>query len=153
LGFLLRCWSNEKIPALGERARLGDRGAHDDVEIVRQLARHRFLPSTHIAALVVRLLDRTKDRLLRLFMRATSTDRQFDFYPVGSAHMVYALADRGARLLIERDGIAFANVEWSRKNRKAGRPFIEHQLDIVDFFVRLATRCASACRRAARSPW
>ena len=40
--------------------------------------------------------------------------------------MVYALADRGARLLIERDGIEFANVKWSRKNRKAGRPFIEH---------------------------
>jgi hypothetical protein len=39
----------------------------DDVEIVRQLARHRFLKSTHIAALVGRSLDRTIDRLLRLF--------------------------------------------------------------------------------------
>ena len=51
--------------------------------------------------------------------------------------MVYALADRGARLLIERDGIAFANVEWSRKNHAAGRPFIEHQLEIMDFSVAL----------------
>jgi hypothetical protein len=51
--------------------------------------------------------------------------------------MAYALADRGARLLIERDGIDFANVEWSRKNRHAGRPFIEHQLEIVDFYVAL----------------
>ena len=51
--------------------------------------------------------------------------------------MVYALADRGARLLIERDGFEFANVEWSRKNRDAGRPFIEHQLEIVDFYVGL----------------
>lgn len=51
--------------------------------------------------------------------------------------MVYALADRGARLLIERDGIEFANVEWSRKNREAGRPFIEHQLEIMDFYVAL----------------
>jgi hypothetical protein len=31
----------------------------DDVEIVRQIARHRFLRSTHIAALVGRSLDRT----------------------------------------------------------------------------------------------
>src|SRR5258707_11168575 len=31
----------------------------DDVEIVRQLARYRFLRSTHIAALVRRSLDRT----------------------------------------------------------------------------------------------
>jgi Replication-relaxation len=30
-----------------------------------------------------------------------------------------------------------ANVEWSRKNREAGRPFIEHQLEIVDFYIAL----------------
>ena len=112
----------------------------DDVEIVRQLARHRFLRSTHIAALVGRSLDRTNDRLSRLF-HAGYIDRpraQLDYYPTsGSFPLVYALADRGARLLIERDGIDFANVEWSRKNREAGRPFIEHQLAIVDFYVAL----------------
>mgnify|MGYP001793151534 CR=1 FL=1 len=63
---------------------------------------------------------------------------QLDYYPTsGSFPLVYALADRGARLLIEQDGIDFANVEWSRKNRDAGRPFIEHQLEIVDFYVAL----------------
>jgi hypothetical protein len=112
----------------------------DDVEIVRQLARYRFLRSTHIAALVGRSLDRTNDRLSCLF-HAGYIDRpraQLDYYPTsGSAPLVYALADRGARLLIERDGIEFANVEWSRKNREAGRPFIEHQLAIVDFSVSL----------------
>lgn len=117
----------------------------DDVVIVRQLARYRFLRSTHIAALVGRSLDRTNDRLSRLF-HAGYVDRphaQLDYYPTaGSAPMVYALANRGARLLIERYGIDFANVEWSRKNRKAGRPFIEHQLEIVDFQISLdsATR-------------
>jgi hypothetical protein len=112
----------------------------DDVEIVRQLARHRFLRSTHVAALVGRSLDRTNDRLSRLF-HAGYVDRpraQLDYYPTsGSSPMVYALADRGARLLIQRDGIDFANVEWSRKNRQAGRPFIEHQLEIMDFYVGL----------------
>ena len=112
----------------------------DDVEIVRQLARHRFLRSTHIAALVGRSLDRTNDRLSRLF-HSGYIDRpraQLDYYPTaGSAPIAYALADRGARLLIERDGVDFANVEWSRKNRQAGRPFIEHQLEIVDFYVAL----------------
>src|SRR5437588_7893945 len=113
----------------------------DDVAIVRHLARHRFLRSTHIAALVGRSLDRTNDRLKGLFHHGY-VDRplaQLDYYPTsGSAPMVYALANRGARLLIERDGIQFANVEWSRKNREAGRPFIEHQLEIVDFQVALA---------------
>jgi hypothetical protein len=112
----------------------------DDVEIVRQLARHRFLRSTHVAALVDRSLDRTNDRLMRLF-HAGYVDRpraQLDYYPTsGSAPILYALADRGARLLIERDGTAFSNVEWSRKNREAGRPFIEHQIEIVDFQVSL----------------
>jgi hypothetical protein len=50
---------------------------------------------------------------------------------------VYALADLGAQLLTQRNGIALANVEWSRKNREAGRQFIEHQLEIVDFQVAL----------------
>jgi DNA-binding Lrp family transcriptional regulator len=112
----------------------------DDVEIVRHLARHRFLRSTHIAALVGRSIDRTNDRLSRLF-HTGYIDRpraQLDYYPTsGSFPLVYALADRGARLLIERDGIDFANVEWSRKNRQAGRPFIEHKLAIVDFHVAL----------------
>ena len=120
----------------------------DDVHIVRQLARHRFLKSTHIAALVGRSLDRTNDRLLRLF-HAGYIDRpraQLDYYPTaGSSPIAYALADRGARLLIQRDGIEFANVEWSRKNRKAGRPFIEHQLEIVDFSV--ALQLATGARR------
>jgi hypothetical protein len=117
----------------------------DDVVIVRQLARYRFLRSTHLAALVGRSLDRTNDRLARLF-HAGYIDRppaQLDYYPnSGSAPMVYALANRGARLLIERYGVDFANVEWSRKNHKAGRPFIDHQLEIVDFQIALdgATR-------------
>jgi hypothetical protein len=117
----------------------------DDVVIIRQLARYRFLRSTHIAALVGRSLDRTNDRL-RLLFHAGYLDRphaQLDYYPTsGSAPMVYALANRGARLLIDRYGIEFANVDWSRKNHKAGRSFIEHQLEIVDFQVGLdrATR-------------
>src|SRR3954451_15331119 len=110
----------------------------DDVEIVRVVARHRLIRSTHIAALVGRSLDRTNDRLLRLF-HAGYIDRpraQLDCYPTfGSAPMIYALADRGVRLLREWDGIEFRNPEWSRKNREAGRPFIEHQIEIVEFEV------------------
>jgi protein involved in plasmid replication-relaxation len=112
----------------------------DDVVILRLLARHRFLRSTHIAALVDRSLDRTNDRLLRLF-HSGHVDRpraQLDHYPTsGSGPIVYALDNLGARLLTERDGTAFANSEWSRKNREAGRPFIEHQLEVVDFQIAL----------------
>jgi len=112
----------------------------DDVDIIRLLARHRFLRSTHIAALVGRSLDHANDRLSRLF-HAGYLDRpraQLDYYPMlGSQPIAYALADRGARLLLDRDGFGFADVDWSRRNREVGRPFIEHQLEIMDFYVAL----------------
>src|SRR5713101_6127531 len=88
-----------------------------DVEIVRQVGRFRFIRSTHIAALVRRSVDRTNDRLLRLF-HAGYIDRpraQLDRFPSeGSAPITYALADQGARLLRERDGIKVVNPELSR---------------------------------------
>jgi hypothetical protein len=111
----------------------------DDVEIIRQVARHRLIRSTHIAALVGRSPDRTNGRLHLLF-HAGYVDRpraQLDRFPTfGTAPMVYAIADRGARLLCQRDGLCGTG-EWSRKNREAGRPFIEHQVEIVDFQVAL----------------
>ncbi|NUJ80257.1 replication-relaxation family protein [Methylocystis sp. FS] len=109
-----------------------------DIAIIRNIARHRFLRSTHIAALAGRSLDRTNDRLCHLY-HAGYVDRpraQLDFYPTkGSAPMVYALADRGARLLRERGIINLSRIDWGRKNLQAGRPFIEHQLEIADFEV------------------
>ena len=93
----------------------------DDVHIVRQLARHRFLKSTHIAALVGRSLDRTNDRLLRLF-HAGYIDRpraQLDYYPTaGSSPIAYALADRGARLLIQRDDFVEGTRGFARPTRQ-----------------------------------
>jgi hypothetical protein len=119
----------------------------DDIDLIRQLGCHRFLRSTHLAALAGRSLDRTNDRLHRLF-HAGYVDRpraQLDYYPNrGSTPMVYALGDKGAKLLSEREGISFSNLEWSRKNREAGRPFIEHQLEIMDFYV--GVQIAAAAR-------
>ncbi len=126
-----------------------------DIEIVRQLARHRFLRSTHIAALVNRSVDRTNDRLERLY-HAGYIDRpraQLDYYwKSGSAPLIYALADRGVRLLVERDGASFTNLEWSRKNREAGRPFIEHQIEIADFQVALHRAAQDHCDTQLLSP-
>ena len=116
----------------------------DDIEIVRHVARHRFLRSTHIAALLGRSLDRTNDRLARLF-HAGYLDRpraQLDYYPTtGSGPMVYALADGGARLLKKYNVPAFSEVEWTRKNREVLRPQIEHQLETMDFYVSLECAC------------
>ncbi len=115
----------------------------DDIGILRHIAQHRFLRSSHIAVLTGRSIDRINDRLLRLF-HAGLIDRpraQLDYYPdAGSSPIAYAIADRGARLLAEQDRIACAEIDWSRKNREAKRPFIEHQLEVADFEI--ATRIA-----------
>jgi hypothetical protein len=112
----------------------------DDVAIIRQVARHRLIRSTDIAALVGRSLDRTNDRL-RLLFHAGYVDRpraQLDRFPTeGTAPMIYALADRGARLLCDREGLCCGTGDWSYNNRRAGRPFIEHQIEIVNFQVAL----------------
>lgn len=138
-------------PARRPRFRRADtppafRLTEDDVELVRLLARHRFLRSTHLAGLAGRSLDRTNDRLAKLF-HAGYVDRpraQLDYYPNrGSGPMVYALGDKGVKLLSE-SGLTFSNLEWSRKNREAGRPFIEHQLEIMDFYV--GVQLAAAAR-------
>ena len=38
-------------------------------------------------------------------------------------------------------------LEWSRKNREAGRPFIEHQIKIVEFQVALERAVRMGARR------
>jgi hypothetical protein len=110
-----------------------------DLQIVRTIGQHRFLQSNHVSALVGRSLDRTNDRLCRLF-HAGYIDRpraQLDYYSTGgSVPMVYALADRGARLLVD-SGLESENLAISRNNQLAGRPFIEHQLEVVEFSVAL----------------
>ncbi|MGE4172163.1 MAG: replication-relaxation family protein [Methylocystis sp.] len=117
---------------------LAFRVTHDDIEIIRHIGRHRFLRSTHVADLVGRSVDRTNDRLCHLY-HAGYIDRpraQLDFYPTkGSAPMVYALADRGARLLRNHGMLGLSRVEWGRRNLEARRPFIEHQLEIAHFEV------------------
>lgn len=122
-----------------------------DLEIVRVIAKHRLIRSTHIAVLIGRSVDRANERLSRLF-HAGYIDRpraQLDRYPTsGSAPYVYSLADRGVSLLRRRDGLVLHGRERSRKNREAGRPFIEHQLEIVEFAV--AMRQAAMKRGTVR---
>lgn len=111
----------------------------DDIAIVRHVARHRFLRSTHIARL---LPDRSAKKLverLGLLYHNGVLDRpraQLDYYATaGSAPLVYALGSRGALLLAERDGMDRADVDWTWKNRTVGRLFIEHTLLTADVMV------------------
>jgi hypothetical protein len=118
-----------------------------DIEIVRQVARHRFLRSTHIS----RLLDGSHKKLcerLTLLYHAGYLDRprsQLEYHvrSGGSAPYVYALGNQGSRLLKECGGFGQSNVDWARKSRDSTRQFLLHTLSIADFRVALVAACSN----------
>ena len=113
----------------------------DDLEIIRHIAKHRFLRSTHLALLMPhRSYKKMLERLGALYHNGF-VDRpraQLDYYATaGSAPIVYALGTRGALVLAERDGMDRAQVDWTWKNRSVGRLF--HRSYALD------CRCDGGC--------
>lgn len=118
-----------------------------DLDILRAIARYRFLNSGHIRRLIEGSERNLAHRLKGLFEHAylDRPECQYDFYRPGggSSLAVYALADKGARVLGHHDGFITADrARWSQKNKKAGRPFLEHTLEIADFAIALNTDVA-----------
>lgn len=116
-----------------------------DEEIIRAVARNRFLSSRQIQALFSGSTQNILRRLNGLY-HAGYLDRpraQLDYYATaGSSPIIYALADKGARLINSHDTTNLPEYEWKRKNTAAGRPFIEHTLAVANVHVALisATR-------------
>ncbi len=120
----------------------------DDLTIIRHIAKHRFLRSTHLLRL---LSDRSAKKLIErlgALYHNGYIDRpraQHDYYSTaGSAPLVHALGNRGALVLAERDGMDRAQVDWTWKNRSVGRLYIEHTLLTADVMV--AAECATRSR-------
>lgn len=121
-----------------------------DIEIVRHVARHRFLRSDHIEQLVGDTA-RIPRRLQALFKNGY-LDRpkaQLIYYAkAGSERMAYGLGQQGARLLSEIDGADIAKLNWTHKNKSVGQVFVHHTLMVADVMVGLeiATRSTSTER-------
>lgn len=118
-----------------------------DINILRLVARYRFLNSEHIRRLIRGSSKNIGTRTKSLFEHRylDRPDCQYDQYRPGggSLPIVYALADRGARLLKDEDGIdGYSRVSWRQKNARVGRPFLEHTLAIADFSVGLRVAVA-----------
>lgn len=111
----------------------------DDLAIIRHIAKHRFLRSTHLARLMPhRSYKKLLERLGALYHNGY-LDRpraQLDYYATaGSAPIVYALGNAGALVLAERDGMDPTQVDWTWKNRSVGRLYINHTLLTADVMV------------------
>jgi hypothetical protein len=116
-----------------------------DIEIVREVERHRFLRSTHVSLLLDAPHKKICERLTHLY-HAGYLDRprsqlEYHVHGGGSAHYVYALGNRGAGLLKERGGAVQGSVDWERKNRDSTRQFLLHALSVAEFRVALAVSC------------
>ena len=124
----------------------------DDLAILRHVAKHRFLRSTHLIRLLAHRSDKKVTERLGVLYHNGLLDRpraQLDYYATaGSRPMVYALGNRGADILTEIDGAERVKVDWTDKNRSVRRPFIEHTLLIADVMVALdvAARGAPGAR-------
>lgn len=117
----------------------------DDITIIRHIAKHRFLRSTQLVRLMPDRSDKKLIERLGVLYHNAYLDRprtQLDYYATsGSAPMVYALGNRGADVL-RKDGAGLAEaVDWTWKNRSAGRVFIEHTLLTAEVLVSAA--CAT----------
>lgn len=115
-----------------------------DVEIIRQVAKHRFLRSSHIVALVPGSAQKTIRRL-QLLYHHQMLDRpreQIEYYQkLGSKPMVYGLGNKGADLLAERMKYPRGKINWAAKNKTVGPIFLEHTLLTADFMVALEVAC------------
>ena len=119
-----------------------------DIEILRQIHRHRFLRSRHI----VELVDGSSQQILRrlqLLFHHGYIERpraQIDYYHRGgSRHIVYGIGNKGATVL-KRDSETPHRADWTGKNRAVGRLFLEHALLISDVLVSLEIACRNSER-------
>lgn len=110
----------------------------DDRTIVRHVAEHRFLRSTHVVQLMARPSDKILRRLALLFhngyLDRPRAQRKI-FGQGANAPLIYALSQKSSRLFGALD-----NVDWTEKNRSVSEPYIEHALMTADFMV--ALECA-----------
>lgn len=114
-----------------------------DAEIIRQVFKHRFLTSEHIAALAGGSHQGVLRRLQKLF-HAGYLDRppeQIRPYKSGSDPMVYGLGNRGADLLLEKFDIPRSKVDWTSKNRETKIRFLDHTIQTAHFMVCFELAC------------
>jgi Replication-relaxation len=120
----------------------------DDLALIRHIAKHRFLRSPHLLQLMPHRSEKKLIERLGTLYHNGFLDRpraQLDYYATaGSSPMVYALGNRGAHLLAEIDGADPGSVDWTWKNRSAGRVFLAHTLMTADVMV--AVECALRTR-------
>lgn len=115
-----------------------------DLEILKQVAKYRFLRSTHVAALVGGSAQHVVRRL-QLLYHHQYLDRIREQLPLyaylGSKPMVYGVGNQGAQLLSAWSGLPRGKINWAAKNKTVGPIFLAHTLLVADVLVALDVAC------------
>jgi Replication-relaxation len=121
-----------------------------DEDALKIVARHRFITSTQIIALLRTLYEDCSDqqilRRLQLLYHAGFLSRpkaQVETYKAGggSRPIVYSLGNKGIELLAAKHGFRRVSVDWTAKARTAVRGEIDHALEITEFMAALEIAC------------
>ena len=105
----------------------------DDLVILRQVYRHRFVTSEHVRLLLsnrptIPLTRRLRKLSDHRYLSRPPQQQLLHHFVKGSLPLVYALGDKGAEVLERVDGIPRYKIRWQEKNRAVGREHLEHTL-------------------------
>ena len=103
-----------------------------DVELLELLASYRFLDTYMLLALQPRSLRGLRRRLQYLF-HSGMIDRPPRDYLRTPGPMVYALGNKGADVLAQKQELERGKIDWQAKNHEVGSYFIDHTLMVSNF--------------------
>ena len=126
---LPRTRRSKKAPAI----RITDR----DIALVGAALKYRFLEVRHVVALFPDDSRQGIYRRLKLLYHHKYLDRIPLRDGVASERYAYAMAEKGARLLAETQGIGREEIPWQRHLNRMTRGNILHYLLVVDLWVAL----------------
>ena len=113
-------------------------------KILCQMHRHRFPGSHHIIAMIGDSRQHVLRRL-QLICRVGYLERpraQIHYYHQGGSRAIaFGLGNQGAARLKREFNLPFHRLDWSIRNRSAGRLFLEHALLISDILVAFELAC------------
>jgi Replication-relaxation len=115
-----------------------------DREIIRLVHRHRFLRSSHIAALTGGSPQQILRRLQLLYHHGylERPRAQLQYYERGGSREIsYGLGNKGGVLLRREIGLIVHPDAWSEKNNVIGRVYLEHALMVADIMVAIELAC------------
>lgn len=114
-----------------------------DVELVRAVSKYRYLYVEQFAWLFPGSSQRGLENRLRLLFHNKYLNRVVLVDSL-SRKLIYAMTEKGARLLAEKDGVSREEIPWQRHLNQVSMAHIRHLLSVNDVVVSLESALSRA---------